>query len=73
MHIAKSRADARHRAEELFSEGFGVADAAHVAFAEIAGADFVTCDDSLIKKCRRHEIKVWCGNPVAYSEKEGLK
>jgi len=64
---------ARKRAEELCDLNFGVADAAHIAFAEQCGAEFISCDDSLIKKCSRHNIKIWCGNPVAFCEKEGLK
>ncbi len=36
--------EARTRAEELVNFGFGVADAAHVAFAEGAGALFISCD-----------------------------
>lgn len=63
----------RERAEEFARSGFGVADAAHVAFAEQAGAEFISCDDALIKKCLNHSVKVWCGNPVAFCEKEGLK
>lgn len=39
----------RQRAEHHFSAGFGVADAAHLAFAEAVNADFVTCDDRLLK------------------------
>jgi len=63
----------RARAEELVQLGFGVADAAHVAFAEGCGAEFITCDDKLIKRCLMHRIGVWCGSPVAYCEKEGLR
>ena len=63
----------RERAEEFVRSGFGVADAAHVAFAEQAGAEFISCDDALIKKCFNYSVKVWCGNPVAFCEKEGLK
>ncbi|MBI5181008.1 MAG: hypothetical protein HZA05_06360 [Nitrospirae bacterium] len=63
----------RKRAEELVKSGFGVADAAHVAFAEEAKAQFISCDDALIKKCLNHDINVWCGNPVAFCEKEGLR
>lgn len=40
--------EARARAEELANSGFGVADAAHVAFAEQAGAPFISCDDVLV-------------------------
>jgi hypothetical protein len=63
----------RSRAEELFLLGFGVADAAHVAFAEWGRADFISCDSRLLKKCQGLTIKVWCGNPVAFCEKEGLR
>jgi len=63
----------RRRAEQLFQLGFGVADAAHVAFAEQCGADFVSCDDKLLKKCSKFNIGVWCGDPVLYCMKENLK
>lgn len=63
----------RKRAEELFDAGFGAADAAHVAFAEQTCAEFISCDDALVRRCRVHNIKIWCGNPVAFCEKEGLK
>jgi hypothetical protein len=63
----------RTRAEDLVNLGFGVADAAHVAFAEEAGALFISCDYKLIKKCLKHNIRVWCGNPVAFCEKEELR
>ena len=66
-------ANARKKAEELCDLNFGVADAAHIAFAEQCGAEFISCDDSLIKKCSRQNIKIWCGNPVAFCEKEGLR
>jgi len=61
------------RAEDLVEAGFGIADAAHVAFAEYSGAEFISCDAKLVKKCLAHRVKVWCGNPVAFCEKEGLK
>ena len=65
--------DARKRAEELVKLRFGIADAAHVAFAEEAGAEFISCDRKLINKCRRYKIKVWCGNPVDFCIKEDLQ
>lgn len=68
-NIAKTRL----RAGNLVDLGFGVADAAHVAFAEQGGSQFITCDDKLIKKCMNHKINVWCGNPVAFCEKEELR
>lgn len=63
----------RKRAEELATIGFGVADAAHIAFAEMTEAEFITCDDKLIKKCTNHKINIWFGNPVAFCEKENLR
>lgn len=64
---------ARVRAEELYRLGFGVADAAHVAFAELAGADFITCDDKLLKLCRRNNVGIWYGDPVQFCTREDLK
>lgn len=66
-------ADARTRAERLFDNGFGVADAAHVAFAESADADFVTCDDRSLKRCLKSSLKIWCGDPLQFCLKENLK
>ena len=63
----------RKRAEELYDLNFGLADAAHVAFAEQCGVEFISCDDYLIKKCLIHNIKTWCGSPVAFCEKENLR
>ena len=71
--ISVNMASTRERAEELYRLKFGVADAAHVAFAEQCGAEFISCDDVLIKKCLRHGVQVWCGNPVAFCEKERLR
>ncbi|MFH1908319.1 MAG: PIN domain-containing protein [Chloroflexota bacterium] len=64
---------ARQRAEQLVTHGLGVADAAHLALAEQSRAEFVTVDDRLLKKCRRVKPTVWCGTPVAYCDKEGLR
>lgn len=63
----------RRRAEHHFSAGFGVADAAHLSFAEAVSADFVTCDDRLLKKCLKSNLNIWCGDPLQYCVKEGLK
>ncbi|MBA4368642.1 MAG: hypothetical protein C0403_13505 [Desulfobacterium sp.] len=66
-------AKARVKAERLFDNGYGVADAVHVAFAESAGADFVTCDDRLLKRCLKSDLKIWCGDPLQFCFKENLK
>ncbi len=64
---------ARQRAEQLVQQGMGVADAAHLAFAEQAECDFVTCDDRLLKQCKRVRPIIWYGTPIAYCEKESLQ
>jgi len=66
-------AKTRSRTERLVQLGCGVADAAHVAFAESCGADLITCDDRLVRKCLAEKVDIWCGNPVAFCEKEGLR
>jgi len=63
----------KQRSEELVAIGFGVADAAHVAFAEKSEASFVSCDDKLLKKCNDEIFDSWCGNPVAFCEQERLR
>lgn len=64
---------ARMRAEELVRQGLGPADAAHLAFAEASKADFISCDDKLIKKCFKANLTIWAGNPIAFCDKEDLK
>jgi predicted nucleic acid-binding protein len=55
--IKADLAATRSRAEKLVRLGFGIADAAHVAFAEQLGAQLITCDDRLVKKCLVHKVK----------------
>lgn len=64
---------ARRRAEWLVGQGVGLADAVHLAFAEQVGADFITCDDRLLRQCRRLNVSIWCGTPPAYCDKENLQ
>lgn len=63
----------RKRAEELNQQGLGPADAVHLAFAEEAEADFITCDDRLLRRCLRVRPGVWFGTPVAFCDKENLR
>lgn len=65
-------AQARQRAMTLTERGLGPADAAHLAFAEASGASFVTCDDRLLRQCRRVGCAIWCGSPVAFCAEEKL-
>jgi len=53
----------RERAEQWLARGLGPADAAHLAFAEESGAEFVTGDDRLLRQCRRGEPAVVVRHP----------
>jgi len=64
---------ARQRAAELHQLGLGPADAAHVAMAELAGCDFVTVDDRLLRQMRRYKARTWFGTPMVYCDKEDLR
>ncbi len=63
---------ARERAEDLYRKRFGPADAAHVAFAEQAADVFITCDDALLKKCRKTKVGVRATGPIEFLASEGL-
>ncbi|NJO55759.1 MAG: PIN domain-containing protein [Rhodospirillales bacterium] len=53
------------RAKELEAEGFGAADAVHLAAAEAQSADvFLTCDDRLMKRAQRAGLRLRVENPV---------
>lgn len=60
----------RARAEDLHNVRFGVADAAHVAYAEAVSDMFISCDDKLLKKCRAHTIAIPAINPVEFCTQE---
>jgi predicted nucleic acid-binding protein len=64
---------ARRRAEALTLLHIGPADAAHLALAEQAGADFISVDDRLLKRAGRIKWSVWLGTPVQFCEKEMLR
>jgi predicted nucleic acid-binding protein len=68
-----SRDAVRRRADELVELGFGVADAAHVAFAETLADVLISCDDGLIKKCRKYASGLRTYNPVTFVQEENLK
>lgn len=63
----------KERAEYLYSRHFGIADAAHAAFAEAAADVFVTCDDRLVRQCIREKVGVNTVNPVEFAMTENLK
>ena len=63
----------RARAEELHALKFGIADAAHIAFAEAQADIFISCDMKLLKKCQRHNITIETINLVEFSIREDLR
>jgi len=63
----------RSRAEELHARKFGIADAAHLAFAEAISNIFISCDDKLINKCGKANIMIPVLNPVEFCVKEDLQ
>ncbi len=66
-------AKARLRAQQLVALKFGIADAAHVAYAEQTAEVFISCDDKLLKRCRRHQVQVPALNPVDFCMQEDLR
>jgi predicted nucleic acid-binding protein len=61
---------ARARAMAFHTAGMGAADAAHVAFAEQMADFFITCDDNLLKRCRRIGLSVVVTNPIEFVANE---
>lgn len=63
----------KNRIEYLRNMGVGIADAAHVAYAESYDASFISCDDKLLKKCQKIDLEICCYNPLKFCEVEDLK
>ncbi len=63
----------RNRAEVLHGRRVGVADAAHVAFAEATADVFITCDDRLLRQCRRISVLLRVMSPVDFCLAEDLR
>ena len=63
----------RKRAGQLCNLKLGIADAAHVAFAEATSDLFITCDDKLLRKCNKSNVKISVVSPVDFCFKEDLR
>ena len=63
----------RCRADALSCLGFGVADAAHLAYAENSAATFITCDDKLLRKSKKENMHISTYNPIDFVIKKDLK
>jgi len=49
------------------------ADAAHVTLAEAIADFFITCDDRLVRKCKKERVAIIPMNPVEFTITEDLK
>jgi len=60
------------RAREMIEGGLHSADAVHVAAAERIADVFLTCDDKLLRQCRRlgSNLRVKVMNPVPFIEEQ---
>lgn len=65
--------DVRKRAQDLHDMGFGLADAAHLAHAEVTSDTFISCDDKVLKKSKINNILIPVYDPVEFVIKENLK
>lgn len=63
----------RKRATEFIAFNLGIADAAHLAFAEQSADYFLTCDDNLLKRSKRINMDLLVVNPIEFCLKEELK
>ena len=63
----------RARILELIKLKFGSGDAAHIAFAEAIADEFITCDDILLKKAKKNDLKIPVYSPLEFISKEELK
>ncbi|MCK5663958.1 MAG: hypothetical protein KAI17_10745 [Thiotrichaceae bacterium] len=63
----------RKRADELVNVGLGIADAAHIAFAEVNADYFISCDVRLINRSKRENADVAVMTPVEFCVQENLK
>ena len=57
----------QQRAQEFAQQGILALDAAHLAAAEIGGAEVVlTCDDVMVRRAARLGLRLRVLNPMAY-------
>ncbi|RKZ46049.1 MAG: hypothetical protein DRR16_21030 [Candidatus Parabeggiatoa sp. nov. 3] len=71
--IPYDAAKARQRANELHALKFGVADAAHLSYAEQIADVFITCDDKLLKRVQKTSLSIVAMNPIEFIVLENLQ
>jgi predicted nucleic acid-binding protein len=62
----------KERAEYLCKKGLGIADAAHLSFAESSAHYVISCDDLYLKKSNKYST-IPLLNPIEFCIKEDLK
>ena len=63
----------RERAEYFCRQGLGVADAAHLSFAEACADVLISCDDRFVKKARNIRLGCELLTPVEFCEREKIR
>lgn len=63
----------RKRTDDLVNVGLGIADAAHIAFAEVNTDYFISCDNRLIKRAKRENVDIMVMSPVEFCVQENLE
>jgi len=63
----------RKRADKLVDAGLGIADAAHIAFAEVNTDYFISCNDRLIKRSKRENLNIRVMTPIEFCAQENLE
>ncbi|MBM4176488.1 MAG: hypothetical protein FJ213_10010 [Ignavibacteria bacterium] len=61
---------AKKRTEELMVKNIGVADSAHLTFAEQYSDILITCDNKFYKQAKKYCINIQIMNPVEFCAKE---
>lgn len=62
----------RDRVKWFLQTGMKLADATHLAYAELARASLVTVDDHFLKQCYRINFDLWCGGPLKFCQQENI-
>jgi predicted nucleic acid-binding protein len=71
--VSCNMSEVRKRADQLYAQRLGVADAAHIAFAEATSDVVITCDDRLLRRCRCLSVNVRVMNPLDFCQAEDLR
>jgi len=71
--IIKNNSVARQQTEELYSKGLGIADAAHLVFAQTCADCLISCDDRFVKRARKLRPNFLIMGPVEFCEREKLQ